>query len=67
MTLYNNYFWLKRAIHNIVFNAIKYNKQNGTIFIKIDKEKSGYLISIKDTGQGIHKNKIKEIFKKYNI
>ena len=57
--------WLKKAFFNLLHNAIKYNKYKGVVFIKVEKEKSGYLISIKDTGEGISKEEITKIFKKY--
>ena len=63
VTLYNNYFWLKRAIHNIVFNAIKYNRAGGNINIKIEPSLFGVYLSISDTGIGIERKKLKSIFK----
>ncbi|GAX87787.1 two-component system, OmpR family, phosphate regulon sensor histidine kinase PhoR [Lebetimonas natsushimae] len=57
--------WLKKAIYNILHNAIKYNKQNGKIIILIDENEKNFLITIKDTGIGISKEEQKEIFKRY--
>ena len=42
---------LSRILDNIISNAAKYNKKNGTILIKYDKKKK--LLSIKDSGKGI--------------
>ena len=61
--IYNNRFWLKRAIYNIVYNAIKYNKQNGAVNINVENSSFGVYISIRDTGIGIDREKIKKIFK----
>ncbi len=52
---------LGRLIDNIISNAIKYNKVNGNIDIKLAK---GYL-SVSDTGIGIPKEKIQRIFERY--
>ncbi len=52
---------ITRLIDNIFSNAIKYNKVGGTIEVKSFKR--GF--SIKDTGVGIPKEKIEEIFERY--
>lgn len=52
---------LGRLIDNIISNAIKYNKVNGNIHIKLTQ---GYL-SVSDTGIGIPKEKIERIFERY--
>ena len=52
---------ISKLIDNIISNAIKYNKIGGKIYIVLKK---GYL-SISDTGIGIPKEKIKDIFKRY--
>ena len=51
-----------RLFNNLVSNAIKYNKINGNIEILLKKE--GELI-VKDSGIGIKKEKINDIFKRY--
>ena len=50
-----------RLFNNLFSNAIKYNKINGDIEVILKDKK----LSIKDTGIGIDKNKIKDIFKRY--
>ena len=52
---------LGRLIDNIISNAIKYNKVNGSIHIQLNQE----FISVKDTGIGIPKDKINSIFERY--
>jgi len=52
---------ITRLIDNILSNAIKYNKIGGTIWIKSFPR--GF--SIKDSGIGIPKEKINEIFERY--
>jgi len=52
---------IARLIDNIISNAIKYNKHNG--FIKIIlKDK---ILTIEDSGIGIKKENIKDIFQRY--
>lgn len=45
-------------------NAIKFTKQGGNIFVKIYNRENSIVISIKDTGIGIPKNKHKIIFER---
>lgn len=50
-----------RAFNNLLSNAIKYNKVSGNITILLKNN----ILSIKDTGIGIEKDKLKEIFTRY--
>lgn len=52
---------LGRLIDNLISNAIKYNKVNGTIYINLNKE----FLSVRDTGIGIPKEKIRCVFERY--
>jgi len=44
---------LDEMLYNLLDNAIKYNKENGTADIVIDKTQNGVTVSVKDTGIGI--------------
>ncbi len=57
--------WLKRALFNIIHNAVKYNKKFGEIYIKIEPEKNGVLLTVRDTGIGISELQKKKIFDKF--
>ncbi|WP_321313598.1 HAMP domain-containing sensor histidine kinase [Halarcobacter sp.] len=50
-----------RLFNNILSNAIKYNKQKGTITILLENN----TLTIKDSGIGIEKSKLKDIFNRY--
>ncbi len=50
-----------RAFNNLLSNAIKYNKTSGNLSIILKNS----CLEIKDTGLGIEKNKLKDIFKRY--
>jgi two-component system, OmpR family, sensor kinase len=52
---------LAKLFDNILSNAIKYNKVNGRIFITLFNDR----VEIKDTGRGIAKEKLDEIFQRY--
>ncbi|WP_312648028.1 sensor histidine kinase [Aminipila sp.] len=53
---------LKRVFDNLVSNAIKYNKEGGTISISMENERKGALICICDTGKGIKEKDINKVF-----
>lgn len=57
--------WLKKALFNLIHNAIKYNKKDGLLFIKVEYKNNGYLILIKDTGVGIKEEDKQKIFNKF--
>lgn len=56
---------IKRAVMNLVENAIKYSKQNSKIEIKLEPDSKQIVISIKDQGIGIEKSEQDEIFKRF--
>ncbi|MEA2073980.1 MAG: HAMP domain-containing sensor histidine kinase [Campylobacterota bacterium] len=52
---------ITKLIDNILSNAIKYNKINGSITIELDKNR----LTIKDTGKGIAQKHIDAMFDRY--
>ncbi len=52
---------ITRVFDNLISNAIKYNKNGGTIEINLNKDK----FLIKDSGIGIDKNRLKDIFDRF--
>ena len=52
----------ERLIINLISNAIKYNKIDGTIDINLKKNQ----LIVKDSGIGIQDDKLKDIFIRYN-
>ncbi len=53
---------LKSSFRNILSNAIKYNINNGKIFVKIKKEGNQIVITIEDTGIGMDNTQIEKLF-----
>lgn len=51
-----------RLFNNIISNAIKYNNMNGNITISLNKDGE---LKVSDTGIGIEKDKINDIFNRY--
>ena len=54
------------VLNNIISNAIKFTPQNGTISFDIIVKEKNIIITIRDNGIGIPKNKIATIFDKYD-
>ena len=61
----NNYDMLKHIVSNIVENAIKYNKENGKIFISCNVKKNTVNLIIEDTGVGMDSKNIDKIFNRF--
>jgi two-component system phosphate regulon sensor histidine kinase PhoR len=61
----NNYDMLKHIVSNIVENAIKYNKENGSIFISCVESKNDVELIIEDTGIGMESKNIDKIFNRF--
>ncbi|MEH6467502.1 MAG: PAS domain-containing protein [Porticoccus sp.] len=58
---------LKQVMINLLTNAIKYNKPGGSIHIKaIHKGNNRVRILVEDTGRGISKEKLEELFIPFN-
>ena len=58
---------LKQILLNLISNAIKYNKQNGDVWLEWKlNEKDKIHIKIRDNGIGIAEDKQKELFQPFN-
>ncbi len=60
-----NYSLLFTMLFNVVNNAIKYNKQGGTISISSAKAKKGFELKVTDTGLGIPEDQLPKIFSRF--
>jgi two-component system phosphate regulon sensor histidine kinase PhoR len=56
---------LDEMIFNLLDNAVKYNKQGGSIMVNIAKTETETLLSIADTGIGINPAEQKRIFERF--
>ena len=65
---------LSQVIHNLLDNALKFTTDNNqTIFVIVDKKKEGeeekkvVIVSVKDTGEGIHEKILPKLFSKFSV
>ncbi|HEY9081194.1 MHYT domain-containing protein [Magnetovibrio sp.] len=57
----------KQSLLNLMSNAVKYNKENGSVTLDCHETLDGMLhISVTDTGEGIPEEKYEELFKPFN-
>jgi signal transduction histidine kinase len=55
----------ERIILNLLSNALKFTKQNGTVEVRLCTKENNAFISVKDNGIGIAKDKQKFVFERF--
>ena len=53
------------AISNLVENAIKYNKENGSVHVSLNADHKYFYIKVADTGIGIPEESLERIFERF--
>ena len=56
---------LEEMVYNLIENAIKYNKEDGTIDVMIKKKKHRCEFCVKDSGIGIPADQLDRIFERF--
>ncbi|MDP4146288.1 MAG: sensor histidine kinase [Bacillota bacterium] len=56
---------IERIMLNLLSNAVKFSKPGASILVDVHDEEENVLISVKDTGIGIEKDKIDMIFERF--
>ncbi len=63
--VYGNKQMLEEVVYNLCDNAIRYNKENGSVFVTVDEEDDNVYLSVRDTGIGIDKEHQGRIFERF--
>lgn len=56
---------LDEMVHNLLDNAVKYNKPNGSVFVTTSARDNKAILSIKDTGIGIPEKHQAHVFERF--
>jgi signal transduction histidine kinase len=57
--------WLKRVLHNLIWNAFKFTPDGGRVSLHVRHRESSLEIAVQDTGRGIPSDKLHTIFGKF--
>ena len=57
---------LRQVLLNLLSNAIKYNREGGSVKLKIQPAENNLRILVTDTGLGISETRLKELFQPFN-
>ncbi len=58
-------FWMKRVLHNLIWNAYKFTPDHGKVMIRVEHQEDGLDLVIEDTGRGIPQEKLQGLFTKF--
>jgi signal transduction histidine kinase len=56
---------LEIVFNNLLSNAVKYNRNEGTVNLKISEEDGMIIIRVEDTGIGMNQEEINQLFKEF--
>lgn len=56
---------VETILSNLLLNAIKFSSKNGDVFVTVEDRKKDILFTVKDTGRGISKTDLPNIFDLY--
>ncbi len=56
---------IHEMVDNLIQNGIRYNKENGSLYICVTNEESHPILSVRDTGIGIEPDQIERIFERF--
>lgn len=56
---------IEMIMNNLISNAIKYNKEGGSVEIKLERKENTIIISVKDTGIGMSQEESQRLFNEF--
>lgn len=60
-----DYEEMKRVVHNLLTNALKYSYKNTKVYITTENDEKNIIVSVKNSGDGISKELQENIFDKF--
>ena len=57
--------YFNKMLRNLLSNALKYTSKGGKITISISADKTNFILTVSDTGYGIHPNDLPHIFEEF--
>ena len=63
--VYGNRELLESIIHNLCDNAIKYNRENGSVRVSVTNDDKNVFLKVSDTGIGIAEKDQEQIFERF--
>jgi signal transduction histidine kinase len=57
---------LRQVLHNVLSNAVKYNRPDGWLFIELEQEDDHILVRISDTGIGMDHAQLARLFEPFD-
>lgn len=56
---------LEIILNNLISNAVKYNKEDGQVFINLNQQNGNVIISVEDTGIGMTEDEVSKLFQEF--
>ena len=56
---------LNEIVYNLCDNAVKYNVEKGTVYVKLEKKDKRVCLTVEDTGIGIPREEQERIFERF--
>ena len=56
---------MRVVFNNLLSNAVKYSNQGGNVVVEMVRKEDNFEISVLNTGQGVKRNQLKNLFKKF--
>ncbi len=65
LTVFADHGRLEQMLTNLVDNAIKFNRESGTVEVRVNEQDGRSIIEVIDTGEGIRPDQAKRIFERF--